>query len=590
MKKLFLVLALFSAVAFSLPASASAATNPGVKPGNFFYFFDTTFEQISLFFTFSPEKKAEKALAYADERLAEVEALADEQNPNAVKTAITNYESNIALAAEKSKEVQDKEKAENLFTLIADNTSKNQEVLSAVLVKVPEEAKEAITRAIEASRKGQEEAVQQIAELKSEIEQLKKEVAELKAKDETQTKAVEELDKQKSGSVSVPPKLLTPPATSNQSQTLPKANEQQNIPSTSQQPANTITLPPPVAVTPPAPTETLEITSVSVVPDMTSAKAEWQTNKPTESKIFISGGNLSSKIFNSVSGLSTRHSVAITGLTEETTYSYEIEAIAGGVNAAKKQGGFKTLPPPPLFEFNPIIRIGGTNPNGTHWYPQLIDTGSGGYIASDIGHVYFSINENYDGCVWGIKDPITNISPGGWNSYHKSSWERPVGTKIPSGQIIDTTGYSSGKVYVYEFTCRKSGFRENTVIGEFIMPSPQIYTEKRIKQWPDSPSLHGEFMFWHYGASLEGSVLNLKIKITLANPLVSNELKFYKSGIANLWQTFSNVSNGNILEINSFPSNYQLVWSYSGNPDDLSLEIIEGTATKNGANVLFKFN
>ncbi len=180
MKKLFLSFVLLSVVVFSLPTSASAATNPGVKPGNFFYFFDTAFEQINLFFTFSPEKKAEKALAYADERLAEAEAVAGDNNAEVVKTAITNYESNIALATEKSKEVQDKERAESLFTLIADNTSKNQEVLSAVLVKVPEEAKEAITRAIEASRKGQEEATQQIAELKSEIEQLKKEVAELK--------------------------------------------------------------------------------------------------------------------------------------------------------------------------------------------------------------------------------------------------------------------------------------------------------------------------------------------------------------------------------------------------------------------------
>ena len=167
-------------VAFSVPASALAATNPGIKPGNFFYFFDTAFEQINLFFTFSPEKKVEKALVYADERLAEAEAVAGDNNVEAVKTAITNYESNIALAAEKSKEVQDKEKAESLFTLIADNTSKNQEVLSAVLIKVPEEAKEAITRAIEASRKGQEEATQQITELKSEIEQLKKEVAKFK--------------------------------------------------------------------------------------------------------------------------------------------------------------------------------------------------------------------------------------------------------------------------------------------------------------------------------------------------------------------------------------------------------------------------
>ena len=53
--------------------------------------------------------------------------------------------------------------------MIDDSTSRNQEILSAVLIKVPEEAKEAITQAIEASRKGQEEAAKQIVELKSEV-------------------------------------------------------------------------------------------------------------------------------------------------------------------------------------------------------------------------------------------------------------------------------------------------------------------------------------------------------------------------------------------------------------------------------------
>lgn len=203
-KRSFLVLVSFLIIVFSSPISASASIGAGVKPGSFFYFFDTTFENISLFFTFNSESKVKKALKHADERLAEVEALVEDKNPNAVKTAITNYESNIALAAEKSKEVQDKERAENLFTLISDNTSKNQEVLSAVLIKVPEEAKEAITRAIEISRKGQEEATQKIAEFKGGIEQLKKEVAELKEKGGEQEETIEELSKQKSENKYVP--------------------------------------------------------------------------------------------------------------------------------------------------------------------------------------------------------------------------------------------------------------------------------------------------------------------------------------------------------------------------------------------------
>ena len=184
MKTFLIALALISSVVLVSPASASAATNAGVKPGSFWYGFDMAFEKINLFFTFNSENKVRKALEYADERLAEAEAVAQNNNTDAVKTAITNYENNIAFATEKSKDVSDKEKAEALLTSIADNTSKHQEILADVLAKVPDEAKEAITRAIEASKKGQKEAMKQIAELKGEVEQLKKEVAELKQNDD----------------------------------------------------------------------------------------------------------------------------------------------------------------------------------------------------------------------------------------------------------------------------------------------------------------------------------------------------------------------------------------------------------------------
>jgi len=238
-------------VLFVSPISVSAATKAGIKPGSFFYFLDTTFENISLFFTFNPEKKATKALGYANERLAEIQAIAEEKNPDAVKTAIANYESNVALATEKSKEVEDKGKTENLLTLIADTTSKNQEVLSAVLIKVPDEAKETITQAIEASRKGQEEAMTKIAELKgevgqlkkefenlkkksddtqtAEIERLRKEVEELKLREDTQTKSVQEQSKQKSGTVPAVTKPATPPVSESISAQSPATNQTPQI-------------------------------------------------------------------------------------------------------------------------------------------------------------------------------------------------------------------------------------------------------------------------------------------------------------------------------------------------------------------------
>ncbi|MBI2054521.1 MAG: hypothetical protein HYT39_00245 [Candidatus Sungbacteria bacterium] len=279
-----IVLALLLVVAFSLPASASAATNPGVKPGSFFYFFDTTFEKIGLFFTFSSEGKARKALEYADERLAEAEVVTE--NAEAVKTAITNYESNIAFAEEKSKDIGDKEKAGALLTSIADNTSKHQEVLTDVLAKVPDEAKEAITRAIEASRKGHEEAMQKIAELKGEVEQLKQEVTELKAKDEEREKIIEELSNQKQKTTPPPAKSSTPktsatpipkPATI-PSQTQTPVNEPQSTLPTNQLPNNTTnTTPPPTT----QPTTTQPPTQPSVTPEPSPVVSPSPTQTPT---------------------------------------------------------------------------------------------------------------------------------------------------------------------------------------------------------------------------------------------------------------------------------------------------------------------
>ncbi len=52
--------------------------DPGILPDSPFYFFDKLFEKIILFFTFSPEKKAQELLEDANERLAEAQVMADD--------------------------------------------------------------------------------------------------------------------------------------------------------------------------------------------------------------------------------------------------------------------------------------------------------------------------------------------------------------------------------------------------------------------------------------------------------------------------------------------------------------------------------
>src|SRR3989338_2680149 len=106
MKKLaFVVSFLLLTAVFTAPFSVSAAENTGIKPGSFLYGFVTTFEKVNLFFTFNQEKKAEKALKYAEKRLTEAEAVARDKNSDAVKTAISGYEASIAIDSEASKKV-----------------------------------------------------------------------------------------------------------------------------------------------------------------------------------------------------------------------------------------------------------------------------------------------------------------------------------------------------------------------------------------------------------------------------------------------------------------------------------------------------
>src|SRR3972149_8105575 len=184
MKKLTILSILFISLAFVVPAPALAQTDAGPTPGSFWYGITTTFENVNLFFTFNSEKKAEKALGYAERRLTQAKAAAESENSKAREIALTDYEAKIALASESSKKIKDNERAEKLLTSIADNTSRHQEVLSGVLEKVPEEAREAIVRALEASKRGEEEANRQNEELKREIERLKAELVELKAENE----------------------------------------------------------------------------------------------------------------------------------------------------------------------------------------------------------------------------------------------------------------------------------------------------------------------------------------------------------------------------------------------------------------------
>ena len=89
-------------------AQETELPSPGLTPDSPFYFLDTLGEKIGMFFAFGAEKKAGKALKYAEEKLAEVKAMAKKNKAEALKKAKQRYQEYLSLANLKDKEAKEK--------------------------------------------------------------------------------------------------------------------------------------------------------------------------------------------------------------------------------------------------------------------------------------------------------------------------------------------------------------------------------------------------------------------------------------------------------------------------------------------------
>ncbi|MDD5037747.1 MAG: DUF5667 domain-containing protein [Dehalococcoidales bacterium] len=106
MKKLGILSLVFALVmVFAMPTGVFAAEpealpDPGTTPDSSFYFADKWGKQISMMFTFKTENKVQKALRYAEERLAEVEAMAAQNKVQAMEKAANEYQNCLAIATQ----------------------------------------------------------------------------------------------------------------------------------------------------------------------------------------------------------------------------------------------------------------------------------------------------------------------------------------------------------------------------------------------------------------------------------------------------------------------------------------------------------
>lgn len=161
-----------SAITFTLAiflmaqvAYADHLPNPGILPDNPFYGLKKAFEGLGTVFTFDQVAKAERYVKLAETRLAEADQMVEKGKPEFVSQLTSEYEDNLQRANEISVAAQGVGRnVTRVRELVALATSVHQDVLRDILERVPDEAKPAIERALENSKKGQEEALSRLGE------------------------------------------------------------------------------------------------------------------------------------------------------------------------------------------------------------------------------------------------------------------------------------------------------------------------------------------------------------------------------------------------------------------------------------------
>ncbi|MFH1864026.1 MAG: DUF5667 domain-containing protein [bacterium] len=176
---IFLSMFLFTGM---VQAQISELPEPGVLPDSPFYFVKSWTEGIGTLFTFGDVAKAERFINLSEKRLAEAEALVEKGKPEIAERAIGRYQEHLDRALTKAEEAKTKGlDTDEVLAKVAEATLKHQAVLADVYEKVPEQAKSAIERAMQAGMRGYEEALKAVSGQKREgvmeqVEQKRQEI------------------------------------------------------------------------------------------------------------------------------------------------------------------------------------------------------------------------------------------------------------------------------------------------------------------------------------------------------------------------------------------------------------------------------
>ncbi|OVE74520.1 hypothetical protein BVX95_02310 [archaeon D22] len=107
MKKSLIAAFLAIIMIVSLPAASAQEEEAGVTPDSFLWGVDRALEQIELAFTFGPDDKAKKGLEIAQERLLEVQAMAEEGKVEEVQRAEESHSKTIIKVKERIAQIEE---------------------------------------------------------------------------------------------------------------------------------------------------------------------------------------------------------------------------------------------------------------------------------------------------------------------------------------------------------------------------------------------------------------------------------------------------------------------------------------------------
>ncbi|MFC1687389.1 DUF5667 domain-containing protein [Patescibacteria group bacterium] len=138
-------------------------SDPGMLPDSPFYFLKGWWESIQLTFTFDDVKKAELFDKLASRKLLEAQKLVQKGEAELAEKHMEQFENRLQQMEQQIDKAQENGKdLEALIEKLEANSLRQQEVLSDVYEKVPDQAKEAILNAMEKSATGIENAIRKV--------------------------------------------------------------------------------------------------------------------------------------------------------------------------------------------------------------------------------------------------------------------------------------------------------------------------------------------------------------------------------------------------------------------------------------------